>query len=130
MGLEAAVEATVAFLDKAVKPVMVAGPKIRVAKAGDAFVELAEASGSSVQLRCRERARPAGVLLARPATAVCLVSRASTHAVATHATAPRTHAARACDTWTGAYMSPGGHPIAHRPSRTSRGRRCCGSCRR
>ena len=61
MGLEAAVEATVAFLDKAVKPVMVAGPKIHVAKAGDASVELAEASGSSVQLRCRERARPADV---------------------------------------------------------------------
>jgi pyruvate decarboxylase len=48
MGLDAAVEATVAFLDKAVKPVMVAGPKIRVAKAGDAFVELAEASGYAV----------------------------------------------------------------------------------
>ncbi|XP_062188134.1 pyruvate decarboxylase 2-like [Phragmites australis] len=48
MGLEAAVEATVAFLDKAVKPVMVAGPKIRVAKAGEAFVELAEASGYAV----------------------------------------------------------------------------------
>ncbi|XP_066334608.1 pyruvate decarboxylase 3-like [Miscanthus floridulus] len=61
MGLEAAVEATVAFLDKAVKPVMVAGPKIHVAKAGDASVELAEASGSSVQPRCRERARPADV---------------------------------------------------------------------
>ncbi|KAL6657253.1 hypothetical protein ACP70R_005033 [Stipagrostis hirtigluma subsp. patula] len=48
MGLEAAVEATVAFLDKAVKPVMVAGPKIRVAKAGEAFVALAEASGYAV----------------------------------------------------------------------------------
>ncbi|CAM0151610.1 unnamed protein product [Urochloa decumbens] len=48
MGLEAAVEATVAFLDKAVKPVMVAGPKIRVAKAGPAFVELADASGYAV----------------------------------------------------------------------------------
>ncbi|XP_034583018.1 pyruvate decarboxylase 2 [Setaria viridis] len=48
MGLEAAVEATVAFLDKAVKPVMVAGPKLRVAKAGEAFVELAEASGYAV----------------------------------------------------------------------------------
>uniref|UniRef100_A0A453AK19 pyruvate decarboxylase n=1 Tax=Aegilops tauschii subsp. strangulata TaxID=200361 RepID=A0A453AK19_AEGTS len=40
MGLEAAVEATVAFLDKAVKPVMVAGPKLRVAKAGTAFAGL------------------------------------------------------------------------------------------
>nr|ABJ99596.1 pyruvate decarboxylase [Lycoris aurea] len=48
MGLEAAVEATVAFLNKAVKPVMVGGPKIRVAKAGDAFVELANASGYAV----------------------------------------------------------------------------------
>ncbi|KAF8749376.1 hypothetical protein HU200_012715 [Digitaria exilis] len=36
--LAAAVDATVAFLDSAVKPVMVAGPKLRVAKAGDAFV--------------------------------------------------------------------------------------------
>lgn len=48
LGLEAAVEATVSFLDKAVKPVMVAGPKIRVAKAGDAFVELADSSGYAV----------------------------------------------------------------------------------
>ncbi|KAM0927456.1 hypothetical protein ACQ4PT_002890 [Festuca glaucescens] len=48
MGLEAAVEATVQFLDKAVKPVMVAGPKLRVAKAGAAFVELADASGYAV----------------------------------------------------------------------------------
>ncbi|VAH25991.1 unnamed protein product [Triticum turgidum subsp. durum] len=48
MSLEAAVEATVAFLDKAVKPVMVAGPKLRVAKAGTAFAELADASGYAV----------------------------------------------------------------------------------
>ena len=47
-GLAAAVEATVSFLDKAVKPVVVAGPKIRVAKAAAAFVELAEASGYAV----------------------------------------------------------------------------------
>nr|CAB3459057.1 unnamed protein product [Digitaria exilis] len=46
--LAAAVDATVAFLDSAVKPVMVAGPKLRVAKAGDAFVELASASGYAV----------------------------------------------------------------------------------
>ncbi|KAG7037001.1 Pyruvate decarboxylase 4, partial [Cucurbita argyrosperma subsp. argyrosperma] len=45
MGLEAAVEATAAFLNKAVKPVMVGGPKLRVAKATDALVELADASG-------------------------------------------------------------------------------------
>ncbi|KAF8397254.1 hypothetical protein HHK36_016164 [Tetracentron sinense] len=45
MGLEAAVEATVEFLNKAVKPVMVGGPKLRVAKACEAFTELANASG-------------------------------------------------------------------------------------
>uniref|UniRef100_A0A7N0TGP5 pyruvate decarboxylase n=1 Tax=Kalanchoe fedtschenkoi TaxID=63787 RepID=A0A7N0TGP5_KALFE len=45
MGLEAAVEATVAFLNKAVKPVLVGGPKLRVAKAQEAFVELADACG-------------------------------------------------------------------------------------
>ncbi|XP_010264586.1 PREDICTED: pyruvate decarboxylase 2 [Nelumbo nucifera] len=48
MGLEAAVEAAVEFLDKAVKPVMVGGPKLRVAKASKAFVELADASGYAV----------------------------------------------------------------------------------
>ena len=45
LGLEAAVEATVEFLDKAVKPVLIGGPKIRVAKAGKAFEELADACG-------------------------------------------------------------------------------------
>ncbi|KAG6629058.1 hypothetical protein CIPAW_14G057300 [Carya illinoinensis] len=45
MGLEAAVKATAAFLNKAVKPVMVGGPKLRVAKACEAFVELADACG-------------------------------------------------------------------------------------
>ncbi|KAG5535709.1 hypothetical protein RHGRI_023466 [Rhododendron griersonianum] len=45
MGLEADVEAATAFLDKAVKPVMVGGSKLRVAKAYDAFVELADDSG-------------------------------------------------------------------------------------
>ncbi|KAL6146233.1 hypothetical protein ACLB2K_056916 [Fragaria x ananassa] len=44
-GLEAAVEAAAEFLNKAVKPVMVGGPKLRSAHAGDAFVELADASG-------------------------------------------------------------------------------------
>lgn len=48
MGLEAAVEATVDFLNKAVKPVMVGGPKMRVAKACNAFVELADACGYAV----------------------------------------------------------------------------------
>lgn len=48
MGLEAAVEATAAFLNKAVKPVMVGGPKLRVAKACKAFVELADACGYPV----------------------------------------------------------------------------------
>lgn len=45
MGLEAAVEAATTFLSKAVKPVMVGGPKLRVATACDAFVELADATG-------------------------------------------------------------------------------------
>ncbi|KAE9610876.1 hypothetical protein Lal_00031550 [Lupinus albus] len=45
IGLEAAVEAAADFLNKAVKPVLVGGPKLRVAKASDAFVELADASG-------------------------------------------------------------------------------------
>ncbi|OIW01555.1 hypothetical protein TanjilG_10837 [Lupinus angustifolius] len=43
-GLEAAVEAAADFLNKAVKPVLVGGPKLRVAKASDAFVDLADAS--------------------------------------------------------------------------------------
>ncbi|KAG7618229.1 putative pyruvate decarboxylase [Arabidopsis thaliana] len=50
MGLEAAVEATLEFLNKAVKPVMVGGPKLRVAKACDAFVELADASGYALAM--------------------------------------------------------------------------------
>ncbi|XP_073290184.1 pyruvate decarboxylase 1 [Primulina huaijiensis] len=45
VGLEAAVEAAVVFLNKAVKPVMVGGPKLRVSKACKAFVELADACG-------------------------------------------------------------------------------------
>ncbi|XP_074296245.1 pyruvate decarboxylase 2-like [Silene latifolia] len=45
LALEAAVEAAAVFLHKAVKPVMVGGPKMRVAKASEAFVELADASG-------------------------------------------------------------------------------------
>ncbi|CAL5420362.1 unnamed protein product [Camellia sinensis] len=48
MGLEAAVEAAAEFLNKAVKPVLVAGPKLRVAKASSAFVELADACGYPV----------------------------------------------------------------------------------
>lgn len=43
--MEAAVEATASFLNNAVKPVIVGGPKLRVAKAQRAFVELADASG-------------------------------------------------------------------------------------
>ncbi|KAG6640225.1 hypothetical protein I3843_10G149900 [Carya illinoinensis] len=43
MGLEAAVEAAAELLNKAVKPVLLGGPKMRVAKACDAFVELADA---------------------------------------------------------------------------------------
>lgn len=45
IGLEAAVQLTVDLLTKAVKPVMVGGPKLRVAKACDAFVQLADACG-------------------------------------------------------------------------------------
>ncbi|RWR92151.1 pyruvate decarboxylase 2 [Cinnamomum micranthum f. kanehirae] len=47
-GLRAAVEAAVEFLDKAVKPVLVGGPKLRVAKAVESFVVLAEACGYPV----------------------------------------------------------------------------------
>ncbi|XP_008805886.2 pyruvate decarboxylase 1 [Phoenix dactylifera] len=50
MGLEAAVEATAEFLNKAVKPVLVAGPKLRVAKAQQAFVELANACGYPIAI--------------------------------------------------------------------------------
>ncbi|KAL4557872.1 hypothetical protein LXL04_036066 [Taraxacum kok-saghyz] len=45
LGLKAAVEAAAVFFNKAVKPVMVGGPKLRVANACQAFVELADASG-------------------------------------------------------------------------------------
>ncbi|KAK9714588.1 hypothetical protein RND81_06G105900 [Saponaria officinalis] len=45
LGLEAAVEATADFLNKAVKPVLIGGPKLRVAKAQQAFIELADACG-------------------------------------------------------------------------------------
>ncbi|KAJ0088340.1 hypothetical protein Patl1_31380 [Pistacia atlantica] len=45
MGLEAAVDAAAEFLNKTVKPVLVGGPKLRVAKACDAFVELSDACG-------------------------------------------------------------------------------------
>ncbi|VFQ71194.1 unnamed protein product [Cuscuta campestris] len=48
IGLEAAVEAAAEFLNKAVKPVLVGGPKLRVAKAGNAFVELADSCGYAV----------------------------------------------------------------------------------
>ncbi|CAH8381890.1 unnamed protein product [Eruca vesicaria subsp. sativa] len=48
IGLDAAVEAAAEFLNKAVKPVLVGGSKIRVAKANEAFVELADASGFQV----------------------------------------------------------------------------------
>ncbi|XP_050211712.1 pyruvate decarboxylase 1-like [Mercurialis annua] len=44
-GLEAAVKAAAEFLNKAAKPVLVAGPKLRVAKACEAFSELADACG-------------------------------------------------------------------------------------
>ncbi|XP_043701258.1 pyruvate decarboxylase 1 isoform X1 [Telopea speciosissima] len=50
MGLEAAVEATADFLNKAVKPVIVGGPRLRFAKAQDAFVELANACGYPIAI--------------------------------------------------------------------------------
>ena len=48
LGLEAAVEATAEFLNKVVKPVIIGGPKLRVAKAQKEFVELADACGYPV----------------------------------------------------------------------------------
>ncbi|KAK4759384.1 hypothetical protein SAY87_022515 [Trapa incisa] len=49
-GLQAAVTAAAEFLNKAVKPVMVGGPKLRVSNATDAFVELADASGYALSV--------------------------------------------------------------------------------
>jgi pyruvate decarboxylase len=46
--LEAAVKAAAAFLNKSVKPVLVGGPKMRVAKASKTFAELADACGYPV----------------------------------------------------------------------------------
>ncbi|KAJ6778102.1 PYRUVATE DECARBOXYLASE [Salix koriyanagi] len=48
--ISAAVEAAAAFLNKAVKPVLVGGPKLRSAHAGEAFVELADASGYALAI--------------------------------------------------------------------------------
>ncbi|XP_022144025.1 pyruvate decarboxylase 2-like, partial [Momordica charantia] len=48
MGLEAAVEKAAQLLNSAVKPVAVAGKKLRLAKAQAAFVELADACGYAV----------------------------------------------------------------------------------
>lgn len=48
--LEAAVDMAAEFLNKAVKPVLVGGPKMRVAKAESAFLELADASGYAVAI--------------------------------------------------------------------------------
>lgn len=45
LALEAAVEEAAEFLNKAVKPVMIGGDKLRVAKAYNAFVELSKACG-------------------------------------------------------------------------------------
>ncbi|KAI3819472.1 hypothetical protein L1987_13311 [Smallanthus sonchifolius] len=62
-GLEAAVEAAAAFLDKAVKPVLVGGPKLRVAKATEAFVEFADASGYEFQMQYGSIGWSVGALL-------------------------------------------------------------------
>ncbi|CAJ1975993.1 unnamed protein product [Sphenostylis stenocarpa] len=43
--LEIAVEVTSEFLNKAVKPVMVGGPRLRMAKASNAFMRVVDASG-------------------------------------------------------------------------------------
>ncbi|KAK9057800.1 hypothetical protein SSX86_022638 [Deinandra increscens subsp. villosa] len=45
VGLEAAIEAAAEFLNKAVKPVMVGGPKLRLANACKEFVEMADSCG-------------------------------------------------------------------------------------
>ncbi|PWA56235.1 pyruvate decarboxylase 1 [Artemisia annua] len=50
LGLEAAVEETAKFLNKAVKPVIVAGCKLRFAKAQKAFLEFADASGYPITI--------------------------------------------------------------------------------
>ncbi|KAG5243117.1 pyruvate decarboxylase [Salix suchowensis] len=50
LGLEAAAEAAAEFLNKAVKPVLVGGPKLRAARASEAFVELADACGYALAL--------------------------------------------------------------------------------
>ncbi|KAK1396717.1 Pyruvate decarboxylase [Heracleum sosnowskyi] len=48
--LEAAVDAAAAFLNKSVKPVMVGGPKLRVSKAQNTFMEFADASGYAISV--------------------------------------------------------------------------------
>ncbi|KAK4487628.1 hypothetical protein RD792_005720 [Penstemon davidsonii] len=48
LGLEAAVEAAAEFLNKAVKPVIIGGPKLRVPEAKEAFLELANTCGYPV----------------------------------------------------------------------------------
>lgn len=50
LGLEAAVEETAKLLNKAVKPVIVAGCKLRAAKAQKAFMEFADASGYPITI--------------------------------------------------------------------------------
>lgn len=46
--MNAAIEATLRKLKTAVKPILIGGPKLRVAKANQAFVTFAEASGFAV----------------------------------------------------------------------------------
>ncbi|KAL3820357.1 hypothetical protein ACJIZ3_006262 [Penstemon smallii] len=50
LGLEAAVEAAAEFLNKAVKPVIIGGPKLRVPEAKEAFLELANTCGYPVAI--------------------------------------------------------------------------------
>ena len=48
--LNEAVEAAAAFLNNAVKPVLVGGSKLRVANAQQSFLDLAESSGYAVAI--------------------------------------------------------------------------------
>lgn len=50
LSLEAAVDAVSELLDGSVKPVLVAGPKLRYSKGSEAFEELATASGYAVAI--------------------------------------------------------------------------------
>uniref|UniRef100_A0A8R7PLQ3 pyruvate decarboxylase n=1 Tax=Triticum urartu TaxID=4572 RepID=A0A8R7PLQ3_TRIUA len=107
MGLEAALDATVEFLSKAVKPVMVAGPKLRVAKVAAAFAELADASGTrwrpmpSAKGWCRDAAGssgPTGARSARPSAWRWWSRRTRTSSPAPSSTTRAPWGTRSCST--------------------------------